>query len=129
MTARKRPGRPEIWRTEKGKKFVEAVAIEKYRHDKTTGAAIKKVLNNQPEFAEFGKYKNRYIQKQLIDVAEFFGMHPIIRQLIGRSSRIYWNKKTPAGVAAAGVADILLMTLVLGDAYELLEHENELLER
>jgi hypothetical protein len=98
MTARKGRGRPPaIWRGPIGYKFVEAVALAKYYHPRaiTTGRAIRIVLR-QPEFAPLQTYANgstRYLQKQLIDAAEFWGMHPTFRELIGRSSRIYWNRK------------------------------------
>jgi hypothetical protein len=99
VTARKGRGRPPaIWREAIGYKFVEEVALAKYRDPRpiTTGQAILKVLK-QDEFAPLRKYvKNgstRYLQKQLIDAAESWGMHPTFRELIGRSSRIYWNRK------------------------------------
>jgi hypothetical protein len=129
MTARKGRGRPpSIWRSPIGYKFVEAVAHAKYRHPRpiTTGLAIKIVLK-QPEFAELRKYANgstRYLEKQLIDVADFFGMHPTTRELIGRSSRIYWNRKS----ATAGGENVLLIALVLLDNLALAVSLNELLE-
>jgi len=98
MTARKMRGRPpSVWRGPIGYKFVEAVALARYYHPQpiTTGRAIRIVLR-QPEFAPLQKYANgstRYLQKQLVDAAEFWGIHPTFRELIGRSSRIYWNRK------------------------------------
>jgi hypothetical protein len=96
MTApRKGRGRPpSVWRTEIGWKFVEAVADAKYNHRRliSTPRAIRIALQ-QPEFAQLRKYSTRYLQKQLIDAAEFWGMHPTIRELIGRSSRIYWLRQ------------------------------------
>jgi hypothetical protein len=110
-------GRPaSIWRGPIGYKFVEAVALAKYNHPRsiTTGQAIRIVLQ-QPEFAPLKKYANRYgrcstryLEKQLIDAAGFWRMHlPIsFRELIGPTSRIYWNRKPR----------------IIGTENELLEH-------
>jgi hypothetical protein len=118
MTAPKRRGRPpSIWRSPIGYKFVEAVAHANYRHTGTTGMAIKTVLK-QPEFAELRKYakgSTRYLQKQLIDVADYFGMHPTTRELIGRTSRIYWLKRNHKKSAIAGGEDVPLWALILLD--------------
>jgi hypothetical protein len=101
MTARRGRGRPpSIWRGPIGSigyQFVEAVALAKYQHPRsiTNRQAILIVLR-QPEFAPLRKYANgstRYLEKQLLDVAENWGMHPTFRELIGRGSRIYWNRK------------------------------------
>jgi hypothetical protein len=97
MSVRQGRGRPpSVWRSELGMKFVEAVALAKYHHSEpiTTGRAIRIVLR-QPEFAPLRRYANgstRYMQKQLVEIAEFFRMHPTFRELIGRG-RIYWNTK------------------------------------
>ena len=98
MTARKGRGRPpSIWRGPIGYKFVEAVAVTKYRSVRpiTTAAAIRLALK-EPEFAPLRKYANgssRYLQKQLIDAAENWGVHPTFRELIGDTKRIYWSRK------------------------------------
>src|SRR5262249_35029745 len=95
MTAPRRwRGRPaSVWRTEIGLKFAVAVADTKYRQPSpiTTPQAINFVLR-QPEFAHLRKYKNgaRYLQKQLLDAAEFWGVHPTTRELIGNSRQLYW---------------------------------------
>jgi hypothetical protein len=72
----------------------------------------------QPEFAPLKKYANgstRYLQKQLIDAAESWGMHPTFRELIGRGSPI-WNQKTIVGTpsrdrTAAALAICFLLAL------------------
>ena len=97
MRVRQGRGRPpSVWRSELGMKFVEAVALAKYRSLRpiSTPAAIRMVLE-QPEFEPFRKYKGkpRYLEKQLIDVADYWGMLPVFRELIGRSSRIYWLRQ------------------------------------
>jgi hypothetical protein len=100
MTPPKGAGRPpSIWRSPIGREFVEAVALARYRHPApiTIGRAIKIVLKNDPEFAKLRKYvrngSTRYLQKQLIDAAEFWQMHPTFRELIGRNSRLFWMKQ------------------------------------
>jgi hypothetical protein len=122
MTARKARGRPaSIWRGPIGYKFVEQVALAKYHHRQsiTTGRAIRMVLR-EPEFAPLRKYaKNgstRYLQKQLIDAAEFWGIRPSVRELIGRGSPI-WNQKTIIGTpsrdrTAAAVAICFLLSRI-----------------
>lgn len=123
MTARKRRGRPpSIWRDPIGYQFVEAVAHAKYKHTRpmTAGQAIRKVLREQPEFAPLRKYvkkgSTRYLQKQLIDAAEFWGVHPTLRELIGRGSPI-WNQKTIIGTpsrdrTASALAICFLLSLI-----------------
>lgn len=95
--ARGRP--PSVWRTEIGWKFVEAVALTKYYSVRpiSTPAAMRIVLQKS-EFAGLRKYANgssEYLQKQLIDAAESmpWRINPALRELIGRGSRIYWNRK------------------------------------
>jgi hypothetical protein len=79
-------------------KFVEAVALAKYYHPSpiTNRQAILIILQ-QPEFEPLKKYvKNgstRYLEKQLLDAAEDWGVHATFRDLIGRGSRNYWNRK------------------------------------
>jgi hypothetical protein len=94
MSVRQGRGRPPlVWRSELGMKFVEAVALAKYRHPhRSTPQAISIVLK-QPDFAQLRKYKARYLEKQLLDAAEYWGVPPVFRELIGRGSRIYWNTK------------------------------------
>lgn len=90
-----RRGRPpSIWRGPIGYKFVEAVALAKYYSPRpiSTPHAISIVLR-QPEFAHLQRYKVRYLEKQLLDAAEDWGVHPTFKELIGRGSRIYWNRK------------------------------------
>src|SRR5205814_8849696 len=111
MTSPKRRGRPpSIWRDPTfAYKFVEAVAHEKYRNPAliTTGRAIRNDLK-QPEFAQLRKYANgttRYVEKQLIDVADYFGMHRTTRELIGRTDRLPWLKQNQNRSALAGGED------------------------
>jgi len=95
VSARKGRGRPpEIWHESIGWKFVEAVAHTKYNHLHliSTPHAIR-IVQRQREFACLRKYAPRYLQKQLLDAAEFWGVHPTIKELIGRSNRIYWLRQ------------------------------------
>jgi hypothetical protein len=128
MTSPKRRGRPpSVWRDPIGYKFVEAVAHEKYRNPAliTTGRAIRNVLK-QPEFAQLRKYANgttRYVEKQLIDVADYFGMHRTTRELIGRTDRLPWLKQNRNRSALAGGEDVLLLALILLDALALAAYQ------
>jgi hypothetical protein len=92
MSTRRERGRPpEIWHGSIGWKFVEAVALAKYYHSRpiSTPHAIR-IVQRQREFACLRRYAPRYLQKQLLDAAEFWGVHPTFKELIGRSNRIYW---------------------------------------
>jgi hypothetical protein len=96
MTGRKRGRPPSIWRSPIGYNFAEAVAFAKYRHPHRTNRQAILIVLQQPEFAPLQKYANgstRYLEKQLLDAANFWGMHVTVRELIGRGSRIYWNRK------------------------------------
>jgi hypothetical protein len=95
MSVRRGRGRPSfIWRSELGMKFVEAVALTKYRSLRpiSTPAAIRMVLE-QPDFAELRKYNAHYLKKQLLDAADYWGTTAAFRELIGRGSRIYWLRQ------------------------------------
>ena len=130
VTAPKRRGRPPfIWRSDLGREFVEAIAHEKYRNPAliTTGRAIRNVLKNQPKFAQLRKYVNRttrYVEKQLIDVADYYGMHPTIRELIGRTGRLPWLKQNQNRSALTAGEDVLLIALISLDALALAVSEN-----
>jgi hypothetical protein len=126
---RRRRGRPsKIWRGEVGRKFVEAVALARYYSPRpiTNSQAIRIVLR-RPEFAPLKKYANgstRYLEKQLIDAAEDWGVSATFRELIGKGSPI-WNRKSTSARQEdlQNVSFLLMLVLTWELEQQLLEQK------